>query len=145
MKKKNDMKKAIIFIKGMPAIADSDDAGFELMTDGEYILENGISTFRYMESELTGLDGLLTTFNVEPDRVVLRRGDGYSGDMVFSENLKHHFLYDTPYGSITMGIDTHSIKKNMRDDGGSLEIRYDIEVDNATVSRNLFEINITTQ
>ena len=139
------MKKATILIKGAPALPDGDDEGFELVTDGEYFLENGISTFSYVESELTGLDGMLTTFNVEPDRVILRRGDGLSGDMIFSENMKHHFLYDTPYGSITMGIDTHSIKKNMSDDGGSLEIRYDIEVDNATVSQNLFSINITTQ
>jgi uncharacterized beta-barrel protein YwiB (DUF1934 family) len=137
--------KATISIKGKPAMADSDDDGFELISDGEYIQENGISTFSYIESELTGLDGSLTTFNVEPDRVVLSRGDGLGGDMIFSENLKHHFLYDTPYGSITMGIDTLSIKKNLRDDGGRLEIRYDIEVDNISVSQNLFEINIRAQ
>ena len=137
--------KALISIKGKPAMADSDDDGFELMTDGEYVWENGISTFSYVESELTGLDGLLTTFNVEPDRIVLSRGDGMSGDMIFAEDLKHHFLYETPYGSITMGIDTLSIKKNMRVDGGSLEIRYDIEVDNVPVSQNLFEIDIRAQ
>ena len=139
------MKKATILIKGSPAAADSEDEGFELMTDGEYAQEDGVTTFSYMESGLTGLDGLLTTFNVEPDRVVLRRGDRPDEDMIFSENLKHHFLYDTPYGSVTMGIDTHSIIKNMRDDGGSLEIRYDIEVDNVAVSQNLFSISITTQ
>ena len=137
--------KATISIKGKPAMADSDDDGFELMTDGEYVLENGISTFSYVESEMTGLDGALTTFDVEPDRVVLRRGDGMDGDMIFSEERKHHFLYETPYGSVTMGIDTLSIKKNLRDDGGSLEIRYDIEVDNVPVSQNLFEIDIRAQ
>ena len=137
--------KATINIKGRPAMADSDDDGFELMTDGEYIQENGISTFSYVESELTGIDGLLTTFMVEPDRVVLQRGDGMGGVMVFDESLKHHFLYETPYGSVTMGIDTLSIKKNMRDDGGSLEIRYDIDVDNVAVSQNLFEIDIRAQ
>jgi len=41
-----------------------------------------------------------------------------------------------------LGIDTHSITTNMRDDGGNLEIRYDIEVDNVSVSQNLFKINI---
>jgi len=138
------MKKAMILIKGSPALADSEEDGFELMTDGEYSREDGISTFSYVESELTGLDGLLTTFNVEPDRVVLRRGGGLSGDMIFSEQQKHHFLHETPYGAITMGIDTHSITKNMREDGGSLEIRYDIEVDNVSVSQNLFKIDIRT-
>ena len=138
----NDMKKVLISIKGLPVFAASDDEAFELMTDGEYSQQDGISTFSYMESMLTGQEGLLTTFNVEPDRVVLTRSDGVSGDMIFSENQKQHFLYDTPFGSVMLGIDTHSITKNMSDDGGNLEIRYDIEVDNVSVSQNLFKINI---
>ena len=136
------MRKVMISIKGSPVIPGGDEDGFELMTDGEYSREEGFSTLSYIESELTGLDGLQTTFNIEPDRVVLRRGDGYNGDMIFSEKQKHHFLYETPFGSILMGIDTHSIKKNLRDDGGSLEIRYDIEVDNVSVSQNLFKVKI---
>ena len=138
------MKKAMISIKGLPALIGDSEESFELMTDGEYLQQDGISTFSYIESELTGLDGTLTTFNVEPDRVILRRGGGFSGDMIFSEKQKHHFLYDTPFGSIMMGIDTHSIKNDMRDNGGSLEIRYDIEVDNVSVSQNLFKIDIRT-
>jgi len=138
------MKKVMISIKGSPAQTESDDDAFELMTDGEYMREGGFSTFSYFESALTGLEGIQTTFDVEPDRVILRRGGELSGDMIFSEQQKHHFLYETPFGSILMGIDTHSIKKNMGDDGGSLEIRYDIEVDNVSVSRNLFQINIRT-
>ena len=137
-----DMKKVLISIKGLPVLATSDDDAFELMTDGEYMKEDGISTFSYIESSLTGQEGLLTTFDVENDRVVLRRGDGMSGDMIFSENQKHHFLYDTPFGSVMLGIDTHSITNDMSDDGGNLEIRYDIEVDNVAVSQNLFKINI---
>lgn len=138
------MRRAMISIKGLPALPEGNEESFELMTDGEYSREDGISTFSYIESELTGFSGLLTTFNVEPDRVILTRGGGASGDMIFSEKQKHHFLYDTPFGSIMMGIDTHSIKKDMRDEGGSLEIRYDIEVDNVSVSQNLFKIDIRT-
>ena len=137
-----DMKKVLISIKGVPVFDASEDDAFELMTDGEYSKENGKSTFSYIDSTLTGSEGLLTVFDVENDRVTLRRGDGLSGDMIFSENQKHHFLYDTPFGSIMLGIDTHSIKNNMNDDGGNLEIRYDIEVDNVSVSQNLFKINI---
>ena len=136
------MKKATISIKGSLVSPDSEEDGFELMTDGEYLQENDITTFSYVESELTGFNGLLTTFNVEPDRVVLQRGGGLNSDMIFSEKQKHHFLYETPFGAITMGIDTHSIEKNMRDDGGHLEIRYDIEVENVAVSSNLFSIDI---
>ena len=136
------MKKVTISIKGSLAAEDAEADSFELMTDGEYTRRDGVSTFSYVESELTGFDGMLTTFDVEPERVTLKRGGGMNGDMIFSEKQKHHFLYETPYGVITMGIDTHSIKKDMHDDGGSLEIRYDIEVDNVAVSHNLFKIDI---
>jgi len=137
-----DMKKVLISIKGLPVFAANEDDAFELMTDGEYSKKDGISTFSYIDSTLTGQDGMLTTFDVEDDRVVLRRGDGMGGDMIFSESQKHHFLYDTPFGSIMLGIDTHNITNNMNDEGGNLEIRYDIEVDNVSVSQNLFKINI---
>jgi uncharacterized beta-barrel protein YwiB (DUF1934 family) len=138
----NNKKKVMISIKGLPIFSTNDDDAFELMTDGEYVQEDGLSSFSYEESMLTGVAGQLTTFDVEQDRVVLRRGDGLSGDMIFSEKQKHHFLYDTPFGSVMLGVDTHRITKNMSDDGGSLEIRYDIEVDNVSVSQNLFKINI---
>ena len=138
------MKKAMITIKGSPAFSYSEDDGYELLTDGEYLSEDGVSVFQYLESELTGLDGLLTTFNVDSDRVILKRGGDNLAEMIFSEKQKHNFLYETPFGSIMMGIDTHSIERNLRDDGGSLQIRYDIEVDNVSVSQNLFQINIQT-
>jgi uncharacterized beta-barrel protein YwiB (DUF1934 family) len=138
----DSMKKVYISIRGLPVYSANEDDAFELITDGEYLQHNGISTFSYIESTLTGQEGQLTTFDVEQDRVVLKRNDGMSGDMIFSENQKHHFLYDTPFGSVMLGIDTHSIKNNMSDDGGNLEIRYDIEVDNIAVSQNLFQINV---
>jgi len=137
-----DKKKVMISIKGSPAQAISEDEAFELITDGEYEQKNGISSFSYVESSLTGFDGMLTTFDVENDRVTLRRGEGINGDMIFSEKQKHHFLYSTPFGSMMLGIGTHSISQNMRDDGGSLKIRYEIEVDNIAVSQNLFQIDI---
>ena len=142
MSDKSDMKKVLINIKGMPVFAQSDEEAFELMTDGEYTRHDGVSHFRYVENAFLGYEEFLTTFDVEQDRVVLRRSDGVSGDMIFSENQKHHFLCDTPFGSVMLGIDTHSIVNNMNDCGGNLEIRYDIELDNIAVSKNLFTIDI---
>jgi uncharacterized beta-barrel protein YwiB (DUF1934 family) len=91
-----EMKKVTISIIGSVAPPNDSGDSFELMTDGEYSTQNGCSAFSYVESELTGFNGTLTTFAVEQDRVVLRRAGGQSSDMVFSENQKHHFLYDTP-------------------------------------------------
>ncbi len=136
------MKKAIISIKGFQTAQHSDEESFELVTDGEYSLKDGIAEFSYLESELTGYAGMQTTFVVEPDRVVLTRAGGMNGEMIFSEGRKHHFVYETTYGSLTMGIDTQCITQELNEDGGSLEIHYAIDVDNIVMSRNSFKINV---
>ena len=142
MNNNSGTKNVTISIIGSITNAQEPGDSFELMTDGEYFQKGSCSVFSYVESEITGFDGLKTTFAVEPGQVILRRADGKTADMIFSESQKHHFLYETPFGAVTMGIDTHSIKNNLHDRGGDLEIKYDIEVDNVAVSRNSFKINI---
>ena len=136
------MKDVTISIKGAQSTDGLDEEYFELVTDGEYSCDGGVSVFSYKESELTGYDGLMTTFKVEPECVILTRGGGINGDMIFSEKQKHHFLFDTPVGPITMGIDTNGIVKNLNENGGDLEINYIIDVDNMIVSYNSFQISI---
>jgi uncharacterized beta-barrel protein YwiB (DUF1934 family) len=136
------MKKVLISIKGFQAAQHSDEESFELVTDGEYSLADGVAQFSYMESELTGYAGKKTSFLVEPDRVVLTRAGGLNGELIFSEGRKHHFVYETAYGSLTMGIDTQSITRQMDESGGQQEIHYVIDVDNIVMSRNSFMINV---
>lgn len=136
------MKNVLISIKGFQASQYTEEESFELVTDGEYALDNGIIEFSYMESELTGYAGKKTSFLVEPERVVLNRAGGMNGEMIFSENQKHHFVYETAYGSLTMGIDTQSITQQLDENGGNLEIHYIIDVDNIVMSRNSFKISV---
>ncbi len=136
------MKNVLISIKSFQAAQDTDEESFELVTDGEYSLNGDIAMFSYMESELTGFAGKKTSFVIEPNRVILNRAGGTGGEMIFSEGKKHHFVYETAYGSLTMGIDTQSIKKDMDENGGDLEIHYVVDVDNVVMSRNAFKINV---
>ena len=138
----NAMKNAIIYIKGYQNEADADEDVTELMTDGEYFRCGDVSTFSYMESELTGFEGTKTTFDVENDRVVMTREGAVSNRLIFQEGKKHHFVYETPYGSVIMGVDTHGINQHMDDSGGDLEINYVIDMDNSVLSRNRFIINV---
>lgn len=136
------MKKVLISIKGFQAAQQTDEESFELVTDGEYSLDDGVAQLSYMESELTGYAGTKTSFVVEPDRVILTRANGLNGEMIFSEGRKHHFVYETAYGSLTMGVDTQSITRQLDENGGDLEIHYVIDVDNVVMSRNSFKINV---
>jgi uncharacterized beta-barrel protein YwiB (DUF1934 family) len=136
------MKDVIISITGVQHSEEGQKNSIELVTDGEYGFSNGESAFSYMESELTGLEGTRTSFTVGPMGVVMSREGNMNTRMVFEEGKKHYFLYDTPYGSATMGVNTHKIKAQMGEHGGEMEIDYVIDFEHAVVGRNKFIINV---
>ena len=139
------MKDVIISITGSQYEASGPEDAIELVTDGQYCYKNGSGTLTYMESELTGMEGTKTSFIFSPEEVVLSREGTLTSRMVFREGKKRTFLYDTPYGSTTMGLDTHSIRSTLGERGGELEIDYIVDFDHAVVGRNRFKINVKEQ
>jgi uncharacterized beta-barrel protein YwiB (DUF1934 family) len=134
------MKNYTISIIGSQATPGEEEEKFELITDGEFSKREDVARISYFDSGVTGFSGSETTFVVEPKRITLTRGSWFGGDMVFDEAQKHHFLYHTPYGALTMGIDTECITRALGENGGDLHIKYAIDVDNVVVSRNSFKI-----
>jgi uncharacterized beta-barrel protein YwiB (DUF1934 family) len=142
--KELQMKNVIITIKSCQTLSDSDEDCLELITGGQYSADSGNVMFCYEESELTGFEGTKTVFTIEPGTVVMSREGALSSKMVFQEGKKHTFVYETPHGSMTMGVDTHMILSCLDVDGGELEIHYAIDMNNASISKNSFKISMKT-
>lgn len=136
-------KDVLIAIKGMQELDGLPNEGDELVTPGTYSLEGDVARFSYMESELTGMEGTKTTFEVRPSNVVLRREGTVNTEMVFEQGKKHFFMYETPFGAFTMGVSTNSIRSKMNDNGGDLEIRCIVDMENSIISRNVFRISVS--
>lgn len=136
------MKEVIISITGTQTNEDGLDDSIELITAGEYNWSGGSGKFTYMESELTGLEGTKTSFTVEDFGVTMSREGRMNSQMIFQEGKKHHFLYETPFGSAMMGIETQRVVSRMGEHGGFMEIDYVIDFDHNVVGRNKFVINI---
>ena len=139
------MKDVIISITGVQNYPQGSDDAVELVTEGKYSFRDGKGVLSYMESELTGMQGTKTSFTFTPDEVVLSREGTLTSRMVFREGTKNTFLYDTPFGSATMGLDTHRIHSTMGPRGGDMEIDYVVDFDHAVVGRNRFRINVREQ
>ena len=139
------MKDVIISIKGIqgagPYLVDETDT-IELITGGEYSHNGPEIVFSYMESEMTGMEGTRTTFRVSPKQVTLTREGTLNAQLVFEQGKKHLFLYETPYGSTSMGVDTRRLTHGLGEYGGEMEIDYTIDVDSAVVSENSFVISV---
>ena len=136
-------KDVVISIKGMQRYEDAPPDTIELVTEGRLARDgSGSYTLSYQESELTGLEGTLTTFQIEPERITLMRVGEFNSQMVFQEGRRHMSMYNTPYGAMTIGVNTRHLLAELDDQGGEIEIDYAIEIDHSVAGRNTFQINV---
>ena len=133
----------IISIRGTQSYEQQEDDVIELVTEGKLEQEDeGHFTLSYQESEVTGLEGTLTTFQIEPERVTLMRLGEVNSEMGFELGRRHLSMYETPYGALAMGVNTRELSSALNERGGELRIVYDIELDHALAGRNTFEIHV---
>ena len=136
------MKKVIITIKGDQSVTGEEPETVEMETDGEYSYTDELIMLEYAESELTGMAGTVTHFDITPESVTITRTGTVTMQMVFTEGRKNYFMYATPYGSASMSVDTRYIRKSLTPTGGDLTVRYLLSTDNTVVSKNDIEINV---
>lgn len=131
----------IISIKGKQVNENGPDE-MELVTEGRMICNDNGVLVSYQETELTGLQGTTTMLRINGPVVTLLREGTVNSQMVFEEGRRHLSMYETPYGSMSVGINTRRVKNTIGETGGDLEIDYAIEIDNLMVGRNFFSMNV---
>ena len=135
-------KDVVISIKGTQRYDNNDPDVIELVTQGRLTREGESYTLSYQESELTGLEGTLTTIQVDGEQVTLMRVGEFTSQMVFQEGRRHLSMYNTPYGAMAIGVNTRHLLAELNDQGGDIEIDYAIEIDHALAGRSVFQIKI---
>ena len=131
----------IISIKGRQVNENGPDE-MELVTAGQLVCSEGGVTVSYQETELTGLEGTTTVVRVDGPRVTLLREGSINSQMVFEEGQRHLSMYETPYGSLSVGILTRRMRSTLGEAGGDLEIDYAIEIDHLLAGQNIFRMNV---
>ena len=133
----------IISIKGKQLYAESSPDEMELVTSGTLHWDDqGGCTVTYQESELTGLEGTTTRLHIDGGRVTLLREGSINSQMVFEEGRRHLSMYETPYGALSIGVNTRRMRSTLGEAGGDLEIDYAIEIDNLVAGQNMFRMNV---
>ena len=140
------MKQSVLVtVRGMQDYEDADADQIELTTAGT-LYEKGTAYYLlYEEADETGLGKTKTTVKFEPDRVSVSRSGEITSHLVFEEGKKHISYYDMGFGSLCVGVSTHSLKKNIGINGGSAEIRYSMEINNALAGENQLSITVRAQ
>ena len=125
------MKRDVVLsIRGRQTYADQEPEIIELVTDGTMEFRNNGWDICYQESELTGLEGVTTTFRVESGKVTLDRTGKLRSQMVFQEGVPHQSLYQLPFGALMITVKATSVFFDIVPDGGVIDLMYDIEIEN---------------
>ena len=132
----------LLSIRGEQYFDGIDPDAQELMTEGTMTLTEDGMVLAYEETALTGMEGTTTRFQIRGPRVILTRSGTVNSQMVFEEGRQHTSLYETPFGELSVDIQTSVLKHNLTERGGLMEIKYSIAVEHTVTGRNCFKIRV---
>jgi len=125
------MKQTVVLsIRGSQKYPDQEPEVIELVTEGTMEFRSGGWDISYEESALTGLEGVTTTFRVEPGRVLLTRTGALKSQMIFQQGVPHDSLYQMPFGALMLTVKATSVFYDIVPDGGVIDLSYEINIEN---------------
>ena len=124
------MTTVVLSIRGSQEYPGQEPEVIELVTDGTMEFRNGGWNISYQESALTGLEGVTTTFRVEPDKVILTREGTLNSQMVFQLGVDHESLYQMPFGALLLTVRATHLFYDIVPDGGVIDLSYNINIEN---------------
>ena len=138
------MYRVMLSIQGRQAYQDQEPDIIELVTEGTMEFRDGGWDICYKESELTGLQGVTTTFRVEPGTITLSRTGGLKSQMVFRQGVPHDSLYQMEFGALMITVCAQSIFFDITPAGGFIDLVYTIELEKSAVGTVDYHLDIRT-
>lgn len=132
-KKEQNMKKDVLLkISGMQFTADNNDLSdpepVEIIAPGEYYFKNGKHYILYDEF-MEGFDSVTkNVLKLQQDSLEITKRGSSNVHMIFEKDKKNMTCYTTPFGSLMMGIDAHSISIQESEEELHAQIEYALDV-----------------
>lgn len=124
------MKQAVVLsICGKQFYEGQDPDTIELVTEGTLERLTDGWEICYEESDLTGMDGVTTTFRVEQDQITLTRTGRLNSQMVFRVGVLHQSLYQMEFGALMITVCATKIQCGLTEAGGTVDLVYGIDIE----------------
>jgi uncharacterized beta-barrel protein YwiB (DUF1934 family) len=132
----------VLSIRGQQNYQEQDPEVIELVTEGNLTrLENGWKV-SYEESDLTGLAGVTTVFEVTPDCITLTRTGSLNSQMVFQKGVLHESLYQMEFGALMIAVCATRVSYDLTQQGGTIDLTYGIDIENTAAGIIEYHLDI---
>ena len=135
-------QEVVLSIRGSQHYADTDPETIELVTEGTMEFRDGGWDICYEESALTGLEGVTTTFRIEPGKVILTRTGKLNSQMVFQQGVPHESLYQMDFGALLLTVEATFVYFVIVTDGGAIDLTYNIDIENTAAGTIDYHLDI---
>ena len=119
----------IVSIQGKQLYEDQEPEVIELITEGTLERNEDGWLISYEESALTGMEGVKTSFLVQPDRIVLTRSGALRSQMIFQIGVLHESLYQLEFGALMISVCAKLIEHELSEIGGTVDLVYGIDIE----------------
>lgn len=132
----------MLSIRGQQTYMDQEPDVIELVTEGTLEYLDGGWNVEYEETELTGMQGVITLFRVESDRIILKRSGRLNSQMIFQKDVRHDSLYEMEFGALLISVCAKHIAVQLDRYGGIIDLVYGIEIEQNTAGEVDYHLTI---
>lgn len=133
-------RKVLLKIRTVQLVPGDRPEIMELQSEGILKKFSDRVEISYPESELTGLEGVTTTFTIWGDKKLslTRQGEKLKNKMLFEVGKKTDSLYDVGFGALLVSVHTQSIETNLNK--GEFRVEYTVEVEHTFMGTNTYHV-----
>ncbi len=139
------MDEEITYDGGEAEVIESQDDEVEVINVGTYSVVNGKEYIRYEEVYDESQERSGSIIKIDGDSVEVTKKGVVSTKMRFAAGSKNMTYYQTPYGSMSLGIITKNLEIERTEDTISIYLVYGMEVNCEHLSDCDMQITITTK
>ena len=133
-------KDVLLSIVGLYTEDNEDGDSIETLVPAEFYVKEG-TYYIFYEEIIDGVSGITKSRIKYADKCMeLTRKGEVSTNMLFEEGKKTLNMYQLPYGTLAVGLDTKKIEKTETDDEIKIHIEYGMEIDYQLVSETSIDI-----
>lgn len=138
------MKDVIIKVKTIQKNDNGEPDTIELTAEGKFAEKDGAYLIKYSDAFISDdNEPIHTTVKVGSDGAVsVTRSGKYQSRFVIEPDKRCNCLYQTPFGTMTMGFYGEKIENKLSGSGGELSMWYTVDINGAELNRNQMTINV---
>ena len=128
-------KDVLIHVRGLQLMeTDDEQEPIEIVVPGQYYFRNGSHYLRYEEMLDDSAQTTVNYIKMSSDGVEIRKQGQVNVHMVFEQGKKNKTFYNTPYGTLQMGIAATGLELKESDDDIKMKVDYALDMNEEHVA-----------